>query len=83
MKKEYTKPLIVFDSFTLSTNIAANCDRHVSTMTQGICGVAGSFPGLYLFVSGVGGCSIRDPDGITDDGYCYHVPDVNRQLFHS
>lgn len=85
MKKEYEKPFIVFESFTLSTNIAANCDRHVSTMTQGVCSIKGSAPGMNLFSNGINSCFLKWDEFVSGpfDGYCYHVPTLDRQLFHS
>ena len=84
MKKEYTKPIIVFENFTLSTSIAANCDRHVSTQVQNVCAIEGSAPGLGVFSGTIAGCAINwQEEWGPYDGYCYHVPTPGFNLFHS
>lgn len=86
MKKTYTKPEIVFESFSLSTNIAGDCESIVDNPTKGTCGVLGNEPGVdNLFsasVVGFDGCQMwSDTDAY--DGFCYHVPDDNHELFNS
>lgn len=87
MKRVYIKPEIVFESFTLSTNIAGDCEPpYVTTATEGACGVPGSAPGIMLFTIGVDGsnCTFPGPaDHITDDGFCYHNPSEDHNLFNS
>lgn len=88
MKREYKKPIVVFENFCMSTNIAANCDRIVNNPTQYVCGIPGSAPGMDVFSTGIHGCVIHEEtvDGVADgvyDGYCYHVPDGQTQLFNS
>ena len=41
MKKAYSKPDIVFEDFSLSTNIAAGCEENPSLYTETVntCGV--------------------------------------------
>ena len=42
MKKTYSVPDIMFESFSLNENIAAsngNCARNVNTHTIGVCGL--------------------------------------------
>lgn len=86
MKKTYVKPEIMFESFTLSTNIARDCEGEpVNNATKGTCGIPGS-GGDFLFTDGVSGCTI-DWKGLTgvDDynGLCYHNPTDNNNLFNS
>lgn len=86
MKREYTKPIVVFEDFTLSTNIAGDCDRIVGNPSKGTCGILGSVPGVdNLFSSSVteslDGCQIWNDTDVYD-GYCYHVPQ-NDDLFNS
>ena len=61
MKRNYTKPQIAFDDFTLTTNIAAGCGRIVDNPTNGTCGVpwTGIFSGYdyMLFNSVTSGCA--------------------------
>lgn len=85
MKKLYSKPEIMFESFTLSTNIAGDCERIVGNPQKGTCGIPGSAPGMNIFALGMDG-----PDGClvineTDihDGFCYDVPNNGPNLFNS
>ena len=79
MKKEYSKPQIMFEDFSISTNIAADCDFQNGLLTQGVCGYE-TRQGI-VFVSGVAGCKYIKPDN--DDSLCYHVPTVNTNIFNS
>ena len=83
MKKLYSKPEIAFESFTLSTNVAGDCNKIIDAQSKGSCGIPGSAPNMALFVQGVTGCQVWDDDGKDDDGYCYHVPDGVPVLFNS
>lgn len=82
MKKVYEKPAIVFESFTMSANIAGDCEKIVGNPSKGSCGVKGSVDGLDLFIEGVTGCIIQNS---TDDhdGFCYHNPTEYNNLFNS
>ena len=42
MKKEYSKPIVVFENFTLSTNIAGTCESIVGNPSKGTCAVLGT-----------------------------------------
>ena len=79
MKKIYSKPEIMFDSFTLTTNIAAGCGNKINTHVNDACGI--ELPGVgVVFLDGVAGCK---ETFVESDEYCYHVPiDANR-LFNS
>ena len=85
MKKTYEKPQIMFESFTLSTNIAGDCEVKTWEPTNSDCGMKFS-DGLYLFIEGVTGCSVPVVDGtVGNDDFntiCYHVPFGNN-LFNS
>ena len=83
MKKEYSKPIVVFESFSLSTNIAGDCEHKTklpSADTQYGCGY--QIRGAIVFVSEVQGCTYHEPDG-EYNGICYHVPTVESNLFNS
>ena len=77
MKKNYSKPEIVFESFTLSTNIAAGCEIKHPLPTSGQCGI--EFDGDVIFVEGA--C----PDPVVDGtgGFCYHNPSDLDRMFNS
>ena len=86
MRKTYSKPEIMFESFTLSSNIAGDCERVVGNPSKGSCGILGNEPGIdNLFsssVKGTDGCQMcTDVDNY--DGYCYHVPTEDYTLFNS
>ena len=87
MKKTYMKPEIMFEDFTLTTNIAAGCEsQDVNASTINSCGL--DFSGLQVFIVGMTGCShiqVEDPDGDGDGEYaniCYHNPSGNN-IFNS
>ncbi len=82
MKKLYTKPKVVFENFSLSTNIAS-CEVHANA-ERGSCGCE-FIPGLTLFSDAVinGGCDILAQDGIDNDGLCYHNPSDLYNVFKS
>lgn len=85
MKKRYEKPQIVFEDFTLSTNIAGDCDVKTWTPNSGKCAypVKDEFLGtLNIFTSEmVGICTTPEKDG-EYNGICYHAP-YGDNLFNS
>ena len=86
MKKTYAKPEIVFENFTLSENIAGDCESIVGNPSKGSCAVIGS-GGIPMFNGDVSACDFTPEDnGSTADmwdGYCYHVPSDDKNLFNS
>lgn len=82
MKKTYMKPEIMFEDFTLTTNIAAGCEvQDVNASTINSCGL--DFSGVPVFIEGMTGCAggieVPDPNNTGDgqDPYtsiCYHNP---------
>lgn len=79
MKKKYSKPDIMFESFAVSTSIAATCVTR--TYEQFACAVEFSHaPGKTVFAE-EGICEIvvtPDVDGDFQWGeFCYHVPGGN------
>ena len=92
MKKKYEKPMILFENFAMSTNIAAECAIKDVPATYGECGI--DLPGLgVVFVTGIQACDngfaipdIDDDPTIIDakfDKFCYHIPQQNSNLFNS
>ncbi len=81
MKKEYVKPVIVFESFSLSTNIAADCESIVGNPSQDQCPVMGSGE-IAIFNDLVSTCVYHPPEDEWD-GLCYHVPIEGHKLFNS
>lgn len=88
MKKVYSAPDILFESFTLSTNIAGDCEApFVNNATRGTCAVLGT-GGVAIFDGKVGTACTDTPQewGQSDDlwnGLCYHVPTETNNLFNS
>lgn len=87
MKKTYSKPEILFESFTMSTNIAAGCEKIVGNPSKGSCAVNSS-GGISVFDATVGAaCAFTPGDMGTEedmyDGFCYHVPTEYNNLFNS
>lgn len=84
MKKTYSKPQIVFESFSLSTNIAGDCGIKIETQSLDMCGMDYGFMGR-VFLSGMGDCAgfpVAADDGSFNQ-ICYHVPIDSRALFNS
>ena len=49
MKKTYVKPQIAYESFQLSTSIAAGCALLSTSAAQYICPVEDAESGFYIF----------------------------------
>ena len=86
MKKVYTKPEIIFESFSLSTNIAGDCESIIDTQSRGNCGI--EFGSLVIFVGEYTGCNsnngvVVEGDDGNYNGICYHVPVESSTLFNS
>lgn len=83
MKREYQKPIVVFENFELCQAIAATCGM-VTNSSQGVCGYLPPRDpsGLPVFIDGVSGCVRKENDG-DYNGVCYHVPVDSQNLFSS
>lgn len=86
MRKTYEKPIIVFESFKMSTNIAAGCQLTNVTLSSGVhgCGYQvgdGRFDNTVVFTSAME-CMTTEDDG-DYNGICYHVPTDGHSLFTS
>lgn len=85
MKKTYIKPQIMFESFTLSTNIAGDCEVKTNTPNSGTCAYevsAGAYGTWNVFIDTVQACTTVPADG-QYDGFCYHTPTETNNLFNS
>lgn len=83
MKKVYTKPEIMFESFSLSSSIAS-CGfeaTHDASIGGGCKGYQ-LRSGEVVFMAEYNGCITVEEDG-DYNGYCYHVPTVSLNLFGS
>ena len=84
MKKAYEKPEIVFENFSLSTNIAAGCEVKTNLPGNKTCGL--DFSGVIIFLDGMTGCTETVTNTGGDGSYngiCYHVPSGKNNLFNS
>ena len=84
MKKVYSKPDVVFESFSLSTSIAA-CAYKTGTDLQAARQCGYDYGGIILFLDDMGlACAVQIEDGsAVFDGICYHVPTTETALFNS
>lgn len=81
MKKAYSKPDILFDSFSMSVSIAA-C-QVTTDFARGDCGYS-FIPGIVIFLEGVNGCQDKVVDNSAEgNSLCYHNYDYNNSLFTS
>lgn len=84
MKKAYSKPDIYFESFALSTDIAANtCAAKNALMAYGTCPAA--FGSRTVFLDEHTGCSdlqVARQFG-SYNGYCYDIPYESMNVWSS
>ncbi len=80
MKKSYSAPDIVFESFSLSTSIAA-CDIETN-FSAGTCGYE-VYPGYIIFKLGIDSCGEQIEGNIYGDKLCYDNPSGLTNLFSS
>ena len=86
MKKKYTKPYVMFEDFSLNTSIAGTCESIVNNPSKGSCAVIGT-GNIAMFSDTVSACEFKpeDMNQSTDtwNGFCYHVPTDDKNLFNS
>ncbi len=83
MKKEYMKPMIVFENFKMNTSIAAECRYNVTSNDTNSCGVD---PDIGFKIFAGGGCDYTPQDIekiVGEDAICYHVPTADVNVFMS
>ena len=85
MKKTYSKPSVVIENFTLSTNVAGDCEKPFNLQAQFVCGIPDdNGVGMNIFDPSKGGsCVIPGEDDAKFDGFCYHIPTETNELFNS
>lgn len=80
MKKVYTAPKIYFESFTMSTNIAGDCEVQAN-FNRNVCAVRDA-EGNFLFIGGlVTACAVDTKEETY--GYCYANLSENNNVFAS
>ena len=72
MKKTYSKPVIVFESFQLATSIASGCADGTKIPVD--------VGGFTVFADK--GCDTLPQEEI-DENSCYHVPTADSNVFSS
>ncbi len=77
MKKTYKKPMIEFDSFGLSQNIAGDCTA-ISNQAIMMCAV--DYDGMFTLYA-ANNCDITPAPG--DINICYDVPTLEHRVFQS
>lgn len=84
MKKIYLKPEIMFESFTLSENIAGNCELKTN-LPSSDAGCGYPTRGGVVFVEQIISACDTPPNngGDVHDGFCYHNPSDGSNLFNS
>ncbi|MBR5234416.1 MAG: hypothetical protein IKW03_09420 [Clostridia bacterium] len=80
MKKAYSRPIIVFDNFELTENIAAGCSYISSNIAPYQCAVLDKEFGYTIF-SDYSICDSTPPGG--NDSICYHVPTADYSVYTS
>lgn len=91
MKKTYGKPVISFESFAFSNNVAGACGNVNGIHGEGACDVYGTFSdpvngscqfidnGFSIFYSG---CMMA-PQEDDPNNLCYHVNTADNRIFAS
>ena len=94
MKKTYAKPMVSFESFAFSSNIAGGCGDIIGMQAgANSCAVYGTFSdpdkgcefmdnGFAIFYSGNGEC-IQSPQEDNLGDLCYHVSTDASRIFMS
>lgn len=80
VKRKYIKPDVCFDSFELSSSIAAGCEMIASNQDAYACPVLIPSWGIAVFMEN-SGCDAYPPEGM--DSICYHVPTADNNVFNS
>lgn len=85
MKKTYIKPEIVFEDFTVNTNIAAGCEIKIDNHSQGGCGYkyeGGHGETMFTTQAGTAVCNLAVNDD-ENNGFCYNIPVQSINIFNS
>ena len=81
MKKTYSKPDIMFESFKMCVNVAAGCELVTNLPSTGSCGYPIDRTDKVVWAEGINGCNTT-PSG-KYDSICYHIPSDSNNLFNS
>lgn len=81
MKKEYQRPELFYESFSLCPAIAAGCEG-IANFAENACSVTLKGEG-YELVLFHNTAICRDCPPNADDYLCYHAPTENNNIFSS
>ena len=79
MKKSYMKPLLTFESLSLSSTISSGCALSSTNSAEYMCPATDEETGWTVFTE-YGICMVVPGP---NDGICYHVPVADRNVFES
>lgn len=80
MKRKYEAPMMSFEDFELSANIATTCGTPTGSPSGGTCSYP--LPGVgNVFLDSIEACDYKGADG--DYSLCYDVPIADNKLFNS
>ncbi|MBR2806593.1 MAG: hypothetical protein IKE18_07420 [Oscillospiraceae bacterium] len=90
MKEQYVKPLIAFESFSLTQTIARNCgDKHQGTLGESThldeytcMWDLGGFT-IFFIENGCDDGPDEEGDEYEIEGVCYNNPDGGQEIFSS
>ena len=85
MKKAYSKPQILFDSFELAQDIAAGCEE-IANHALYQCAWYDEESDITVFVESISACTYKPQKNEQPDmynGLCYHVPTDSYNVFTS
>ncbi len=84
MKKTYSKPEIMYESFATCTNIAAGCElkTNLPSLNETGCIYRYGRDQIAVFSDQALGC-VQIPDDGLYNGTCYHTPSEANNLFNS
>lgn len=83
MKKRYTAPEILFEDFSISTNIAAGCEEKSNLPSYNSCGLKWGKKTLFTDELAVCTTKFSAVEDSPFDGLCYHNPNSDYNLFNS
>ena len=76
MKKTYCKPMVAFESFQMTSNIAGTCVVMGNSGNENSCTYFDSVSGWTFFTNG--GCNMN-----LTEMFCYHIPTDDTSIFAS
>lgn len=82
MKREYIKPVVIFESFQIVTSIAAGCGMIPTSQSWDSCGYKDPSNDNVVYAT-KNTCAHMQLPQDADEEFCYHVPIEANSLFNS